>query len=248
MAYAHVAHNCALGDHVIVANAVQFAGYVSVGSGPSWAGCRGAPVHAHRLPRHGGWRLARRAGRGALHQGGGEPAAAGGLNRIGLERRGVAAGTVAALDECYRLLFRRNLTVARAVAGMRAAFPGLAEVEHLARFAETSTRGLTADHGHPDRGLGCGGVGREARPRVPRAARGGAGGVYDRDQARAREVAARHACRAFATPEAMLAACEAVSVAVPTVVHREAVEQAAAAGATCWSRSPWPSRSPRRTP
>jgi len=55
-------------------------------------------------------------------------------------------------------------------------------------------------------------------------------GVHDRDAARTREVAERHACRAFATPEALLAACEAVSVAVPTVDHREAVEQAAAAG------------------
>ncbi len=55
-------------------------------------------------------------------------------------------------------------------------------------------------------------------------------GVYDRDAGRAREVAARHGCRAFASPEELLAACDAVSVAVPTVAHREAVERAAAAG------------------
>jgi len=55
-------------------------------------------------------------------------------------------------------------------------------------------------------------------------------GVYDRDPARGQAVAARHGGRAFASPEAMLAACEAVSIAVPTVAHREALEQAAAAG------------------
>ncbi len=55
-------------------------------------------------------------------------------------------------------------------------------------------------------------------------------GVYDRDPGRAAEVAGRHATRAFATPEALLEACEAVSVATATVAHRAAVEQAVAAG------------------
>ena len=55
-------------------------------------------------------------------------------------------------------------------------------------------------------------------------------GVYDRDAARARAVAAQHRTRAFESAEALLAACEAVSVAVPTVAHREAAERALAAG------------------
>jgi len=55
-------------------------------------------------------------------------------------------------------------------------------------------------------------------------------GVYDRDAARARAVAEQYGGTAFDTPEALLEACEAVSVAVPTVAHREAVERVAAAG------------------
>jgi len=55
-------------------------------------------------------------------------------------------------------------------------------------------------------------------------------GVYDRTPERAREVAAAHGCRAFATPEELLAACEAVSIAVSTVGHREALERTAASG------------------
>jgi predicted dehydrogenase len=55
-------------------------------------------------------------------------------------------------------------------------------------------------------------------------------GVYDRDPARARAVADAHGCRAFASADALLAEVEAVSIAVPTVEHRAAVEQAAAAG------------------
>ena len=54
-------------------------------------------------------------------------------------------------------------------------------------------------------------------------------GVYDHHPGRGAEVAARHGCRAFETPDALLEACEAVSVAVPTVAHREAVERVVAA-------------------
>jgi predicted dehydrogenase len=55
-------------------------------------------------------------------------------------------------------------------------------------------------------------------------------GVYDLDLERAAEVAARYQCAVHESPEALLADCEAVSVAVPTVHHREAVERACGAG------------------
>jgi predicted dehydrogenase len=55
-------------------------------------------------------------------------------------------------------------------------------------------------------------------------------GVHDVDAERAAEVAARYQCAVHDSPEALLADCEAVSVAVPTVAHREAVERACAAG------------------
>jgi predicted dehydrogenase len=55
-------------------------------------------------------------------------------------------------------------------------------------------------------------------------------GVFDRSAERAAQVAAQHGTRAFADPDALLAACEAVSIAVPTLGHREALERAAAAG------------------
>jgi len=55
-------------------------------------------------------------------------------------------------------------------------------------------------------------------------------GVYDQSASRAREVAKQYGARAFETPEALLAECEAVSVATPTVAHREATERSLAAG------------------
>lgn len=55
-------------------------------------------------------------------------------------------------------------------------------------------------------------------------------GVYDRSAERAREVANQYGARAFESPEALLRECEAVSVATPTVAHREAAEAALGAG------------------
>jgi predicted dehydrogenase len=55
-------------------------------------------------------------------------------------------------------------------------------------------------------------------------------GVHDADVARARIVAERHGVPAFATADELLRACDAVSVAVPTVAHRDAVERALDAG------------------
>ena len=55
-------------------------------------------------------------------------------------------------------------------------------------------------------------------------------GVHDHHAGRGSEVAGRHGCRAFERPEALLAECEAVSIAVPTADHRSATEQALAAG------------------
>ena len=55
-------------------------------------------------------------------------------------------------------------------------------------------------------------------------------GVHDQSPERARAVAELHGTRAFATPEALLAECDAVSIATPTVAHREATERALAAG------------------
>lgn len=55
-------------------------------------------------------------------------------------------------------------------------------------------------------------------------------GVYDQSAERARAVAAQYGVRAFDRPADLLSACEALSVATPTVAHREATEQALAAG------------------
>jgi UDP-N-acetylglucosamine acyltransferase len=144
MAYAHVAHNCQIGDHAVIANAVQFAGYVTV---EDWAIVGGGTVvhQFTRIGRHsivgGGSRVSQDIA--PFMMAAGSPPRCTGVNRVGLERRGFSEETRAALDRSYKLLFRDRLPVADAVAEMRRRYPGLHEVEVLARFAETSARGLT---------------------------------------------------------------------------------------------------------
>jgi UDP-N-acetylglucosamine acyltransferase len=144
MAYSHVAHNCSLGDHVVVANVVQFAGYVVV---EDWAILGGGTlVHQFvRIGCHsmvgGGSRITQDVS--PYIKAAGSPPRLAGVNTIGLERRGVPEATRKAIDQAYRLLFRSNLTVGAAAARMREELPGIAEVEHFARFAETSVRGIT---------------------------------------------------------------------------------------------------------
>lgn len=144
MAYSHVAHNCTIGDHAILANAVQLAGYVSV---EDWAIVGGGTVvhQFARIGRHcmigGGSRISQDVA--PYVKAAGSPPRLAGLNAIGLQRRGFPPEAVAALERAYRLLFRERLTAADAVTRMRAELGEVPEVEVLARFVETSARGIT---------------------------------------------------------------------------------------------------------
>ena len=144
MAYTHVAHNCHLGDRVVVANCVQFAGYVTV---EDWVIVGGGTM-VHQFVRIG--RHAMVGGMSRVSQDvapyikiAGTPPRPAGVNAIGLERRGFPRERRDALDRAYRLLFRDGRPMAEAVEAMREAFPHDPDVEHLARFAETTTRGLS---------------------------------------------------------------------------------------------------------
>jgi len=144
MAYAHVAHNCAIGSRVVIANAVQLAGYVVV---DDWAIVGGGTVvhQFTRLGRHcmigGGSRVSQDIA--PFVKSAGSPPRNAGINAIGLERRGFARETREAIDRAYRIFFRNGTTVDRAVAAIRNELPGIPETEHFARFCETSVRGIT---------------------------------------------------------------------------------------------------------
>jgi len=144
MAYAHVAHNCAIGDRVVIANAVQLAGYVVV---DDWAIVGGGTVvhQFTRIGRHsmigGGSRVSQDIA--PFVKSAGSPPRNAGINAVGLERRGVSRATRDAIDRAYRIFFRDGATAANAVATIRRELPGIPEAEHFARFCETSVRGIT---------------------------------------------------------------------------------------------------------
>lgn len=144
MAYSHVAHDCHVGDRVVIANAVQMAGFVTIAD---WAIVGGlTAIHQFvRIGCHamigGGSRIPQDVAPYVMLAG--NPPRLGGINAIGLERRGFAPECRQALERAYRILFRSGASVADAVQRIRAELPALPEVEHFAHFAETSARGLT---------------------------------------------------------------------------------------------------------
>ncbi|MBQ9726973.1 MAG: acyl-ACP--UDP-N-acetylglucosamine O-acyltransferase [Kiritimatiellae bacterium] len=143
MAYCHLAHGCVFGDHVIVSNASQFAGEVTVGD---WAVISGL-VGVHQFVRIGAHAMI--GGGTVLKQDAapyfitdGVPASCCGVNAVGLGRRGFARETTDALRAAYKLLCHEGLNVSAALERIAAELPDLPELRALAEFYRSSQRGV----------------------------------------------------------------------------------------------------------
>ncbi len=141
MAYVHVAHDCRLGDRVILANNVALAGHVEIGERAFISG----GVVVHQFCRVG--RLAMVGGNTKVVQDclpfvvtDGHPGRARGLNVVGLRRAGVGLAQVRALREAYRLLLRSALPRDAALALLSEIGDPL--VDELAAFVRASRRGF----------------------------------------------------------------------------------------------------------
>jgi UDP-N-acetylglucosamine acyltransferase len=144
MAYSHVAHNCRIEDHVILANSVNLAGHVTVESHAVIGGV--TPVHQFvRVGAHamigGGSRVPMDVAPYTMTAG--NPLRTCGLNVRGLSRRGFSPASIEALHRAYRIFFREKLGVSEAVTRIRAEVPAGPEVEHLVDFILSSERGIT---------------------------------------------------------------------------------------------------------
>ena len=145
MAFSHVAHDCSVGDHVILANAAMLAGHITV---EDWVTIGGiTPVHQFvHIGQHamigGGLRVPKDVPPYVLA--GGEPVVFEGLNSIGLRRRGFLPGVIDALDRAYTLIYRSGLNVSQAVSRIRedAALSGFREVQNVLEFIKNSKRGI----------------------------------------------------------------------------------------------------------
>ncbi len=143
MAYTHVAHDCRLGDHVILSNAVNLAGHVII---EDYVGIGGlTPVHQFtHIGAYsfigGGLRINKDVP--PYIRAMGEPLKFGGLNSVGLKRRGYTAEQLNMIKKIYNIIYRRALTVKEAIAEIRDQFAENREAEHIASFLEHSERGI----------------------------------------------------------------------------------------------------------
>jgi UDP-N-acetylglucosamine acyltransferase len=145
MAYAHVGHDCLVGDYTIFVNGATLAGhvtienYVTVGNfSPVHQFCRvgrHAYIGAHTVitqdvppfskvvtPRH---------------------TKCYGVNTVGLERHGFSAERIQSIEQAYRLLLRSKLNTSQALEKMRGTLSHSEDVLSLIRFIESAERGLT---------------------------------------------------------------------------------------------------------
>jgi len=143
MAYSHIAHNCLIGDGVILANAANLAGYVQVEDGAVVSGL--VPVHQFvKIGCYsiigGGFRVPKDVVPYALA--GGYLIRIQGLNTVGLRRHNFTLETRRMLKLAYRYLFRSNLNTGQALAKIENELPFLQEIDHLVKFIQTSRRGI----------------------------------------------------------------------------------------------------------
>lgn len=143
MAYAHVAHDCKVGDHVIMANAVNLAGHVHVDTYAIIGGV--VPVHQFvRIGAHcmigGGFRVQQDICPYSLV--GGYPLKVIGLNQVGLKRRNFPKETIQALQKAFKILFFSRLNTTQALEHIRSDVEQTAEVREVVAFVENSPRGM----------------------------------------------------------------------------------------------------------
>jgi UDP-N-acetylglucosamine acyltransferase len=145
MSYVHVAHDCQIGDGVILSNATQLAGHVTIQDRANLSGL----VAVHQFVTIG--TLAFIGGCSRVTQdippyvtAVGNPVELFGLNSVGLQRAGVPADTIAALKKLYRLCFNSELNFSQAMDRARMELPALPEVEGFLEFLATSERGVPA--------------------------------------------------------------------------------------------------------
>lgn len=144
MAYVHIAHDCAVGDRVILVNGVTLAGHVTIGDWAELSAFCG--VHQFcRIGRHsfvGPHTVVTQDILPYSMTVSEREVKVFGANRVGLERRGFEKASIEALQTSFRLLTRAGLNTTQAVERIRAEVPPGAEVDEIIEFIRASQRGI----------------------------------------------------------------------------------------------------------
>src|SRR5882724_4263403 len=143
MMYCHIAHDCVLGNHNIIANGATLGGHVVIEDYVIVGGL----VGIHQFTRVGSGVI---LGAGSMVSkdvppycnATGDRARLRGLNLEGLKRRRVEKEKIEALRKAYRIMFRSKLKTRDAIMKVRRELSGYAEAEQLATFVENSQRGI----------------------------------------------------------------------------------------------------------
>jgi UDP-N-acetylglucosamine acyltransferase len=143
LAYCHIAHDCQLGDSIIMSNVGTLAGHVTVED----RAIIGGLAAVHQFCRIG--KMSIIGGCSKVVQdvppymlADGNPATTRTTNREGLRRNGLSDEAQSALKQAFKLLFREQLTIPNALDRIESELPGLPELQHLVAFVRHSQRGI----------------------------------------------------------------------------------------------------------
>ncbi|MFM7841661.1 MAG: acyl-[acyl-carrier-protein]--UDP-N-acetylglucosamine O-acyltransferase, partial [Nitrospira sp.] len=144
MAYTHVAHDCRLGSHIIMANGATLAGHITIGDHAILGGLAG--IHQHvRIGAYsmiGGCSAVGQDVPPFMRAAGGYRSRLYGLNSIGLRRHGFSHERIAILKRAYEVLFRSGHRVAEAIRLATDEFGRSEDVMTVVAFMEGSQRGI----------------------------------------------------------------------------------------------------------
>ena len=143
MAYTHVAHDCRIGDHTIMANAASLGGHVHIGD---WAILGGfSIVHQFcRIGAHCFTAMGSAVGKDVppYVMVGGQPAKPRGINSEGLRRRDFSAEQITTIKRCYKTLYASGLSLAAARERIAEAGSEHEELRLMAEFLAASERSI----------------------------------------------------------------------------------------------------------
>ena len=143
LTYVHIAHDCQLGNNIIMSGFSGLAGHVVVEDHATLGGY--TAVHQFcrigtRCMTGGCSRIPQDIAPYTIVEG--NPAVARAINKINLERAGFSDEAQTALRNAYKIIFREDLSTANALAKVEAELPPLPEVKHLVQFIRASERGI----------------------------------------------------------------------------------------------------------
>lgn len=143
MAYAHIAHDCTLGDSIIMSNAATLGGHIEIGDHAIIGGL----VAIHQFVRIGPYAFI--GGKSAIVKdippfmmASGDRAKLYGLNLTGLKREGFSEEKIEMLKTAYKIIWRSHILLNEALEKVKTELPAFEELDTLLEFVITSKRGI----------------------------------------------------------------------------------------------------------